>query len=74
MDREYAMIDVTNLEDCRHNNNIQVIREIFEDARNRLEQGEEIMLLQTQHDSPPEFLERISSRDRLDEIAGYYLP
>ncbi|MEF8823645.1 MAG: hypothetical protein V5B78_05900 [Desulfohalobiaceae bacterium] len=74
MDRESAMIDVTNLEDCRDKNNIQVIREIFEDARNRLEQGEEIMLLQTQYDSPPEFLERISSRDRLNEIAGYYLP
>jgi len=74
MDRESAMIDVTNLEDCRHNNNIQVIREIFQDARNRLEQGEEIMLLQTHYDSPPEFLERISSRDRLEEIAGYYLP
>lgn len=74
MDRESAMIDVTNLEDCRDKNNIQVIREIFEEARNRLEQGEEIMLLQTQYDSPPEFLERISSRDRLNEIAGYYLP
>lgn len=74
MDREYAVIDVTNLEECRDNNNIQAIREIFEDAGNRLNQGEEIVLLQTQYDSPPEFLERINSRDRLEEIAGYYLP
>lgn len=74
MDKESAVIDVANLEECRDNNNIQAIREIFEDARNRLEQGEEIVLLQTQYDSPPELLERINSRARLDQIAGYYLP
>lgn len=74
MDRESAVIDVTNLEECRNNNNIRAIREIFEDAGNRVEQGEEIVLFQTLYDSPPELLERISTRERLEEIAGYYLP
>jgi hypothetical protein len=74
MDRESAVIDVATLEECRDRNNIQAIREIFEDARSRMEQGQEIVLFQTLEDSPPELLERINAPERLEEIARYYLP
>ena len=74
MDRETPVIDVATLEECRSKNNSRTIREIFDDARDRLEQGEEIVLLQTHFDAPPELLERIATRERLEEIARYYLP
>ena len=74
MDKEVAVIDVTNLEDCRDRKDEQTLREIFDDARRQIDQGLEVVLHQTFVDSPPELVERIQSRERLDEVAGYYLP
>ncbi|MCF8105290.1 MAG: hypothetical protein K9K64_07405 [Desulfohalobiaceae bacterium] len=73
MDEEVVVIDVTNLEDCRDKKNYDTLRWIFEDARNQIDQGREILLHQTFLDSPPEMVERIKTRERLDEVAGYYL-
>ena len=67
MDKEVAVIDVTNLEDCRDKKRYETLREIFADAR-------EIVLHQTFVDSPPELVERIQTRERLEEVARYYLP
>ena len=74
MDKEVAVIDVTNLEDCRDRKDEQTLRDIFDDARRQIDQGLEVVLHQTFVDSPPELVERIQSRERLDEVAGYYLP
>ena len=74
MDKEVAVIDVTNLEDCRDRKDEQTLREIFDDARRQIDQGREIVLHQIFVDSPPELIERIQSRERLDEVVGYYLP
>jgi hypothetical protein len=74
MDREVAVIDVANLEDCRDRKDVQALREIFQDARDQLDQGKEVVLHQTFIDSPPELVERIQSRERLDEVARYYVP
>jgi len=74
MDREVVVIDVANLEDCLDRKDLQVLREIFQDARNQLDQGKEVVLHQTFIDSPPELVERIQSRERLDEVARYYVP
>ena len=74
MDREVVVIDVDNLEDCRDRKDVQALREIFQDARNQLDQGKEVVLHQTFIDSPPELVERIQSRERLDEVARYYVP
>ena len=73
MDEEVVVIDVTNLEDCRDKKNYDTLRWIFEDARNQIDQGREILLHQTFLDSPPEMVERIKTRERLDEVAGYYV-
>ncbi|MFW6055410.1 MAG: hypothetical protein ACOC9D_05845 [Thermodesulfobacteriota bacterium] len=73
MDEEVVVIDVSNLEDCRDKKNYDTLRWIFEDARNQIDQGREIVLHQTFLDSPPEMVERIKTRERLEEVAGYYL-
>jgi len=72
--KEVAVIDVTNLEDCRDRKDTQTLREIFDDARLHLSQGRDIVLHQTFLDSPPELVERIQSLERLNEVAQYYLP
>lgn len=74
MDNNVAVIDVTNLEDCRDKKQYQTLREIFKDAREQIDQGREIVLHQTFQDSPPELVERIQTLERLEEVAGYYLP
>ena len=74
MEKEVAVIDVTNLEDCRDKKRYETLREIFADAREQIDQGREIVLHQTFGDSPPELVERIQTRERLQEVARYYLP
>ena len=74
MDKEVAVLDVTNLEDCRDKKRYETLREIFDDAREQIDLGREIVLHQTFVDSPPELVERIQTRERLEEVARYYLP
>ncbi len=74
MDQEVVLIDVSNLEDCRDKKNYEALKEIFADARQQIDQGREIVLQMTFIDSPPELMERIQSRERLEEIFKYYLP
>jgi len=74
MDKEVAVLDVTNLEDCRDKKRYETLREIFDDAREQIDLGREIALHQTFVDSPPELVERIQTRERLEEVARYYLP
>jgi hypothetical protein len=73
MDNNVAVIDVTNLEDCRDKKQYQTLREIFKDAREQIAQGRDVVLHQTFQDSPPELVERIQTHERLEEVAGYYL-
>lgn len=74
MDQEVVLIDVSNLEDCRDKKNYEALKKILEDARRQIDQGREIVLQMTFIDSPPELIERIQSRERLEEIFKYYLP
>ena len=69
-----AVIDVSNLEKCKERGDEQALQWIFDDARRQLELGYDIVLHQTFVDSPPEVLERVRTRERLDELSRYYLP
>jgi hypothetical protein len=74
MERESAVLDVRNLEECKSRKQYDALKEMFEDAKNQIMQGKEIVLWQTFEDSPPEVLERITSLERLAEIERYYTP
>ena len=74
MSDNVAVIDVSNLEKCKERGDEQSLQWIFDDARRQIELGYDIVLHQTFLDSPPEVLERVQSRERLDELSWYYLP
>lgn len=74
MSDNVAVIDVTNLEDCKERGDEQALQWIFDDARRQMELGYDILLHQTFLDSPPEIVERVQTRERLDQLSRYYLP
>jgi uncharacterized FlgJ-related protein len=74
MKDEAAVLDVRNLEDCKSKQQYETLKEMFQDARNQIAQGRELVIWQTFEDSPPEMLERITSLQRLAEIERYYTP